>query len=67
MKTASVLTISDSCFQRVREDLSGPAVVQRLEAAGFRVVHASVLPDEQDQVQARLIECSELTRLIVTT
>jgi molybdopterin adenylyltransferase len=67
VKTASVLTISDSCFQRVREDLSGPAVVQRLEAAGFRVVHASVLPDEQDQVQARLIECSELTRLIVTT
>jgi molybdenum cofactor synthesis domain-containing protein len=67
VKTASVLTISDSCFQRLREDSSGPAIRQRLEAAGFTVVHASVLPDEQDQVQARLIECSELTRLIVTT
>jgi molybdenum cofactor synthesis domain-containing protein len=67
LKTASVLTISDSSFQRTREDLSGPAVARRLEAAGFKVVHSSVLPDEQDQIQARLIECSEITRLVVTT
>lgn len=67
MKTASVLTISDSSFQRTREDLSGPAVARRLEDAGFKVVHSSVLPDEQDQIQARLIECSEITRLVVTT
>jgi molybdenum cofactor synthesis domain-containing protein len=31
------------------------------------VVHRSVLPDEKDQIQARLIECCELTRLVVTT
>jgi len=67
VKTASVLTISDSAFQHTREDLSGPAVTRRLEAAGFKVVHTSVLPDEQDQIQARLIECSEITRLVVTT
>lgn len=67
VKTAAVLTISDSSFQRTREDLSGPAVARRLEAAGFKVVHSSVLPDEQDQIQARLIECSEITRLVVTT
>lgn len=67
MKTASVLTISDSAFQRTREDLSGPAVARQLEAAGFKVVHASVLPDEKDQIAARIIECSELSRLVVTT
>jgi molybdenum cofactor synthesis domain-containing protein len=67
VKTASVLTISDSAFQGTRGDISGPAVRRRLEAAGFRVVHSSVLPDEQDQIQARIIECSEVTRLIVTT
>lgn len=67
MKTASVLTISDSAFQGSREDLSGPAVARRLEAAGFKVVHSSILPDELDQIQARIIECSEITRLIVTT
>lgn len=67
MKTASVLTISDSAFQGSREDLSGPAVARRLELAGFKVVHSSILPDELDQIQARIIECSEITRLIVTT
>lgn len=67
MKTASVLTISDSAFQRTREDLSGPAVARQLEAAGFKVVHASVLPDEKDQIAARIIECSELSHLVVTT
>jgi len=67
MKTASVLTISDSSFQKQRSDLSGPAVVRLLEGAGFTVVHTSVLPDEKDAIQARLIECCELTRLVVTT
>jgi molybdenum cofactor synthesis domain-containing protein len=64
---AAVLTISDSSYLRKREDLSGPAVVRALEAAQFKVVHASILPDEKDAIAARLIECSELTRLVVTT
>jgi molybdenum cofactor synthesis domain-containing protein len=67
IKTASVLTISDSSFQGHRPDLSGPAVVQLLETAGFKVVHTSILPDEKDKIAARLIECCELTRLVVTT
>jgi molybdopterin adenylyltransferase len=67
LKTAAVLTISDSSSQGQRIDLSGPAVVQQLEVAGFKVIHTSVLPDEKDQIAARLIECSEITRLVVTT
>ncbi len=67
IKTASVLTISDSSSRGTRPDLSGPAVVRELEAAGFKVVHSSVLPDEKDAISARLIECSEITRLVVTT
>lgn len=67
LKTAAVLTISDSSFLRKREDISGPAIVRELENAGFKVVHTSILPDEKDAIAARLIECSELTRLIVTT
>jgi molybdenum cofactor synthesis domain-containing protein len=60
------LTISDSSFQRLRQDLSGPAIVRRLEQAGFRVIHTSILPDEKDQIAARLIECAEVARLVVT-
>lgn len=67
LKTASVLTISDSSSAGQRQDLSGPAIVRELEAAGFKVVHTSVLPDEKDAISARLIECSEITRLVVTT
>jgi molybdopterin adenylyltransferase len=66
-KTAAVLTISDSSHLGRREDVSGPAIVRELEAAKFKVVHTSVLPDERDAIAARLIECSELTRLVVTT
>lgn len=67
LKTAAVLTISDSSYLGKRQDISGPAVVRELEAARFRVVHSSVLPDEKDTIMARLIECSELTRLVITT
>lgn len=66
-KTAAVLTISDSSYLGKREDISGPAIVRELEAAKFKVIHTSVLPDEKDAIAARMIECSELTRLIVTT
>ncbi|HKD44147.1 MAG TPA: MogA/MoaB family molybdenum cofactor biosynthesis protein [Candidatus Angelobacter sp.] len=67
MNTAAVLTISDSSFERRRDDVSGPAVVRLLESAGFRVVHTSILPDEKDLIAARLIECSEVARLVITT
>ena len=66
-KTAAVLTISDSSYLGKREDISGPEIVRELEAANFKVIHASVLPDEKDTIAARLIECSELVRLVVTT
>lgn len=66
VNTAAVLTISDSSFERRREDLSGPAVVKLLEAAGFRIIHTSILPDEKDVIAARLIECAEVARLVVT-
>jgi molybdopterin adenylyltransferase len=67
VKTAAVLTISDSSSVGLRKDISGPAIVRELEAAGFKVLHSSVLPDEKDSISARLIECSEVTRLVITT
>jgi molybdenum cofactor synthesis domain-containing protein len=42
-------------------------VVRELEAANFKVIHVSVLPDEKDAISVRLIECSERTQLVVTT
>ena len=66
MKTAAVLTISDSSFQGQREDLSGPAVVNELTHAGFDVKHAAVLPDELEQIRNQLIASCARVRLVVT-
>ncbi len=64
---AIVLTVSDSCSSGRREDVSGPAVARRLEAAGFSVAEIRILPDEQAQLSEALIRAAELSRLVVTT
>jgi molybdopterin adenylyltransferase len=66
VKTAAVLTISDSSFQGIRQDLSGPAVARELTLAGFEVKHAAVLPDELEQIKQELIASSAIVRLVVT-
>ena len=44
--TAKVITVSDRSFRGEREDLSGPAVKNLLERAGYAVGAVEVLPDE---------------------
>lgn len=66
MITAAVLTISDSSSLGTREDLSGPAVVRALSAAGFQVTETAVLPDERHEIQKKLVECSGRARLVLT-
>ena len=46
MLTAKVITVSDRSFRGEREDLSGPAVKNLLEQAGYAVGAVEVLPDE---------------------
>ncbi len=54
MIRAAVLTISDSVYSGNRQDLSGPAVRERLEKLGWMVSVLEVLPDESDQITSRL-------------
>jgi len=68
MKQAFVLTISDSSFLKMREDLSGPAVASRLQQSGWSVLGIEVLPDEQAEIARRLRElCDEGVGAIFTT
>lgn len=65
--TAAVLTVSDSCFARQRVDASGPAVAERLRAAGFSISTAQVIPDDTSAISDALQQLSGQVRLIVTT
>jgi molybdopterin adenylyltransferase len=54
MITAAVLTISDSASAGTRPDRSGPSVRARLEQLGWSVSVMEVIPDEAEQISARL-------------
>ena len=51
---AAIVTVSDSVAQSAREDVSGPAVRRLLEAAGWTVKSAEVLPDDFSLIRERL-------------
>lgn len=51
---AAVLTISDSSFAGTRPDASGPAVCERLQAAGWTTT-LHVLPDDAAQISEWLV------------
>ena len=67
MKTAAVLTVSDSSSRGERADLSGPAVADLLRRHGFEVTHQQVIPDEQEAIESVLMSLSDDVKLIVTT
>ena len=50
----AILTISDSCHNGTRQDLSGPALAARVTALGWTPAAAEVLPDERDLIAERL-------------
>src|SRR4030042_1225228 len=63
-----ILTISDKGARGEREDRSGPAIREMMEAAGWKIVQAKIAPDEQDEIRATLIDWSdEGLDLVLTT
>ena len=65
--TAAVLTVSDSSFQGMRADLSGPAVAEALSRRRFQVTVQEIVPDERDAIADALVRLSAKSRLVVTT
>jgi molybdopterin adenylyltransferase len=66
---AAVLTISDSCHAREREDVSGPAVKSFLESRGWEVSPPQILPDEMEriaQILERLTDSSDADVIFTT-
>lgn len=66
--TALVITVSDRCARGERQDKSGPAVKEMLEQAGYEVLDTVILPDEQPEIEAALMESADRDiALILTT
>ena len=56
MYKVGIITISDKGSSGIREDKSGPALKEHLEKAGLMVSSMKVIPDDQNQIKATLIE-----------
>ena len=68
MIRARVITCSDSVNDGKREDRSGPAVKELLEANGYSVDRILVVPDDMGFIGAAILRSAEQgARLIVTT
>jgi molybdopterin adenylyltransferase len=61
-----VLTVSDGVAAGTREDRSGAALAELLQAGGYEV-ERRVVPDERDRIAAALRELAVAARLVLTT
>lgn len=63
-----VLTVSDKGARGEREDKSGPAIREMIEAAGGEVARTKIVPDEPAEIRAALVAwADEGLELILTT
>jgi molybdopterin adenylyltransferase len=66
-RSAAVITVSDSAARAEREDVSGPAVAQRLQSSGYAISHQVIVPDEVARIQQAMADAvSGGANLIVT-
>ena len=66
--SVQIITVSDRCYRGEREDLSGPALAEALEQAGYELLTPVLVPDEQPQIEAALLgACAADAALVLTT
>lgn len=54
-----ILTLSDRSAHGEREDESGPALAHLVRARGWSVIKQAILPDDESQIRAALMEWSD--------
>lgn len=67
--TAAVITLSDKGAAGLREDKSGPIIVDELKREGYEIIEILILPDELSLIKKNLIRLSDQRQvnLIITT
>ncbi len=69
MLKVGILTISDSCSKKTRDDESGPTIKRMVEAKGLKVEHYEVVPDEKEAIKGAVINMADIMKLdmVLTT
>ncbi len=67
MPSAIVITVSDSSFNGIRQDVSGPAVSDFLLDHNFQVLGSAIVPDDHAQIKDALLDACSRAALVVTT
>jgi molybdenum cofactor synthesis domain-containing protein len=69
MIRVGIVTVSDRSSRGEREDLSGPALVNKLLSIGYHVVSTAIIPDSIEHIKSLLIEWCDSGNfdLILTT
>ena len=67
--TAAVITLSDRCFNKENEDISGPTISRRLKEENYQVIEEILLPDNKELLKKELIRLADQreVNLILTT
>ena len=63
---AAVLTISDGCYHKKREDTSGQKLSQMLTENQWEVVSTHIVPDELAHIQEQILELSQNAENVLT-
>jgi molybdenum cofactor synthesis domain-containing protein len=50
-----ILTVSDRSARGERADLSGPALVHRIQEQGWPIIHTAIVPDERNEIEKTLL------------
>jgi molybdenum cofactor synthesis domain-containing protein len=62
---AAILTISDRSARGEREDLSGPALAEVLQAEEWDIIRMGVVSDDQSEIERALVEWAEGGEVVV--
>ena len=69
MIKVGIVTISDSCSKKAREDESGSMIKKMVEAKGLKVERYEFVPDEREAIKGAVINMVDVMRLdmVLTT
>lgn len=63
MIKVGIVTISDSCSKKIREDESGPTIKKMVEAKGLKVKRYEIVPDEREAIKGAIINMADIMKL----